>query len=82
MHSVLFLVILNNDITPYVINTSIENDNRRLKSIIPELTEFLGILIDFNFDLEELNDTDREDSKKFNDMKSRTICIIVDSSKA
>jgi hypothetical protein len=57
------------------------NINRCLKSIVPELTEFLGILIDFNFDLEELNDTDREDSKKFNDMKSRTICIIVDSSK-
>ena len=62
--------------------TELVNINRRLKSIIPELTEFLGILIDFNFDLEELNDTDREDSKKFNDMKSRTICIIVDSSKA
>jgi hypothetical protein len=62
--------------------TELVNINRRLKSIIPELTEFLGILIDFNFDLEELNDTDREDSKKFKDMKNRTICIIVDSSKA
>jgi hypothetical protein len=61
--------------------TELFNINRSLKNIVPELTEFLGILIDFNFDLEELNDTDREDSKKFNDMKSRTICIIIDSSK-
>jgi len=61
--------------------TELFNINRKLKSIIPELTEFLGILVDCNLELEELNDTDRDDAKIFNDMKSRTICIILDSTK-
>jgi len=57
------------------------NSNKKLKSVVPKLTEFLGVLLDFNFDLEILNDVDKEDTKLFNDMKSRTICIILDSSK-
>jgi hypothetical protein len=61
--------------------TELFNINKKLKSIIPELTEFLGILVDCNIELEELNDTDKYDAKIFNDMKNRTICIILDSSK-
>jgi hypothetical protein len=61
--------------------TELFNINKKLKSIIPELTDFLGILVDYNFELEELNDTDKDDAKLFNDMKNRTICIILDSSK-
>ena len=61
--------------------TELFNINKKLKNIIPELTEFLGILVDYNIELEELNDTDKDDAKIFNDMKDRTICIILDSSK-
>jgi len=57
------------------------NINKKNKSIIPKLTEFLSIIIDYNHELEILNNTDKEDNKLFNDMKARTICIIIDSSK-
>jgi hypothetical protein len=56
------------------------NINKKNKSVIPKLTEFLSIIIDYNHELEILNDTDKEDNKLFNDMKDRTICIIIDSS--
>jgi hypothetical protein len=64
-------------------NNEIElcNIDKKNKSILPKLTEFLSIIIDYNFELEILNDTDKEDDKLFNDMKDRTICIILDSSK-
>jgi len=51
------------------------------RGIIPKLTEFLSIIIDYNHELEILNDIDMEDNKIFNDMKDRTICIIIDSSR-
>ena len=57
---------------------NIDNKN---KSILPKLTEFLNLIIDYNHELDIFNDTDKEDNKIFNDMKDRTICIIIDSSK-
>jgi hypothetical protein len=64
-------------------NNEIElcNIDKKNKTILPKLIEFLSIIIDYNFELEILNDTDKEDDKLFNDMKDRTICIILDSSK-
>jgi hypothetical protein len=61
--------------------TELFNMNKKLKSVIPKLTEFLGVLVDCNIELEELNNIDKEDNKIFNDMKNRTICIILDSTK-
>ena len=57
------------------------NINMKNRCIIPKLTEFLSIIIDYNHELEILNDIDMEDNKIFNDMKDRTICIIIDSSR-
>jgi hypothetical protein len=57
------------------------NLDRKNRNIIPKITEFLSIIIDYNNELEILNDTDRDDNRVFNDMKDRTICIIIDSSR-
>lgn len=57
------------------------NLDRKNRNIIPKITEFLSIIIDYNNELEILNDTDREDNRVLNDMKDRTICIIIDSSR-
>lgn len=54
--------------------------DKKNNSIIPKLTEFLSIIIDYNHELEILNDIDADDNNIFNDMKDRTICIIIDSS--
>jgi len=57
------------------------NIDKKNKSILPKLSEFLNLIIDYNYDLDILNDTDKNDNNIFNDLKDRTICIIIDSSK-
>jgi len=57
------------------------NIDKKNKCILPKLTEFLNLIIDYNHELDIFNDTDKEDNKIFSDMKDRTICIIIDSSK-
>jgi len=57
------------------------NIDKKNKSVIPKLMDFLSIVIDYNHELDISNDIDKEDNKLFNEMKDRTICIIIDSSK-
>jgi hypothetical protein len=63
-------------------NNEIElcNIDKKNNTIIPKLTEFLSIIIDYNHDLDILNEIDKDDDTIFSDMKDRTICIIIDSS--
>jgi len=63
-------------------NNEIElcNIDKKNNTIIPKLTEFLSIIIDYNHHLDILNKIDKDDDTIFSDMKDRTICIIIDSS--
>lgn len=57
------------------------NINKNFKKIIPNLTDFLNVLVDYNLDLEILNEIDKEDLRLFNNCMKRITCSILDSSK-